>query len=240
VIAARAAARAGALALLLGAAAPAVAAPGVVSGTVRLVGSVPARPPLPVFKHHEVCGETVPDERLVVGPAGGVRYAVVTVEGVRDGKKPERDATLTLDNRECRFQPHVQVAEVGQWLEIVNSDPILHNADARMGNETLFNVAVTPGRRVRKPLARPGLVAITCDVRHTWMSAYIEVAAHPYHTVTDLYGAYEIRELPPGEYKLRVWHEVLGTATLPFTVKDGGTAVVDIEMTPPAKTEEAK
>ena len=61
--------------------------------------------------------------------------------------RTERDLTLVLDNRACRFDPHVQVAEVGQWLEIRNSDPILHNADARIGQETLFNVALPPARQ---------------------------------------------------------------------------------------------
>jgi hypothetical protein len=201
--------------------------PGVVAGAVRLEGPAPTRPALPVFKHREVCGEGVPDERLLVGPGGGVRNAVVTVEGVRGGLKPERDLTHVLDNRECRFVPHVQVAEVGQWLEIRNSDPVLHNADARIGKETLFNVGLWPDRRVRKPLARAGLVAITCDVRHTWMSAYVAVAEHPYHAVTDAYGAYEIRDVPPGRYTVKIWHEELGTIERAVDVETGATATFD-------------
>ena len=201
---------------------------GNVAGTIRLAGTAPTRPALEVFKNQEVCGKTVPDDRLVIGPDGGVRYAVVTIEGVRGGKKPERDLTLVLDNRGCRFDPHVQTAEVGQWLDLRNSDPVLHNADARLGQETLFNVALTPGRQVRKPLARAGLIAITCDVRHTWMSAFVAVADHPYHTVTDAYGAYEIRDLPPGTYTLRVWHETLGTREQPVTVTAGGTTAADV------------
>jgi len=201
---------------------------GTVAGTVRLAGAAPARPPLSVFKNREVCGDSVPDDRLVVGPDGGVRYAVVTLTGVRGGRKPERDATVVLDNRGCRFEPHVQTAEVGQWLELRNSDPVLHNADARLGQETLFNVALTPGRTLRKPLARPGMVAITCDVRHTWMSAFVDVADNPYHTVTDAYGAFELRDVPPGKYTLRVWHEELGTREQPVTVDGGGAATADV------------
>jgi hypothetical protein len=122
---------------VLGTAGAATAGVGSVSGTVTLAVPAPARAPLPVFKNHEVCGQNVPDDGLVVGPGGGVRYAVVSVEGVRGGKKPERDTTLVLDNEGCRFVPHVQVAEVGQWLELRNLDAVLHNADARLGAETL-------------------------------------------------------------------------------------------------------
>jgi hypothetical protein len=190
-----------------------------------------------VYKNKEVCGD-VPDDHLVVGPGGGVRYALVTVDGVRGGRKPERDATVVLDNRGCRFQPHGQVAEVGQWLLLRNSDPILHNADARIDQETIFNVALPPGREIRKPLARAGLVAITCDVRHTWMKAFVAVADNPYHTVTDAYGAYEIRDLPPGTYTVRVWHEELGTQERPVTIDAGGTATVDVAYAAPARHEE--
>ena len=211
------------------------AAVGAVSGKVQLAGTPPSRPPLPVYKNQEVCGAGVPDDRLVVGPGSGLRYAVVSIEGVHGGKKPERDLTLVLDNRGCRFVPHVQVAEVGLGLELRNSDPILHNADARIGAETLFNVALTPDRHLRKPLARAGLVALTCDVRHTWMSAFVVVAEHPYHTVTDAYGAFEIGDVPPGNYTLRVWHEQLGTRETPVTVDGGRTTVVD--MTYPAAPE---
>ncbi len=224
---------AGVLAAGRGQAAPA----GTVAGTVRLAGPAPVRPPLEVFKNAEVCGHGVPDDRLVVGPDGGLRYAVVTIEGVRGGKKPERDTSVTLNNLGCRFEPHVQMAEVGQWLELRNGDPILHNADARLGDETLFNVALTPARQVRKPLARAGLMAFTCDVRHTWMSAWIAVADHPYHTVTDAYGAYEIRDLPPGRYTARIWHEELGTLERPVVVEPGGTATLDVTYPAPGETE---
>ena len=203
------------------------AEPGVLSGVVRLAGTAPARPPLSVFKHGEVCGAGVTDDRLVVGRDGGVRYAVVTVEGVRGGVPPERDVTHVLDNLGCRFQPHVQVAEVGQWLEIRNSDPILHNADARLGTETLFNLGLPPGRRVRRPLGRVGRIAFSCDVRHTWMSAFVVVADHPYHSVTDAYGAYEIRDLPAGRYTVRVWHEELGALAEDVRIEAGGMAKAD-------------
>jgi hypothetical protein len=174
----------------------------------------------------------VPDDRLVVGPGGGLRYAVVTILGVRGGRKPERDTSVVLDNRGCRFEPHVQVAEVGQWLDLRNSDPILHNADARIGHETLFNVALPPARQVRKPLARAGFVNVTCDVRHTWMKAVIAVADHPYHTVTDAEGAYEIRDVPVGRYTVRVWHEELGGQERPVSIAPDATETLDVAFPP--------
>ncbi len=209
------------------------AADGTVTGTVRVDGPVAPRPKLPVFKHAEVCGEGVDDDRLVVGPGGGLRYAVVVLDGVPARSASEAADPVVLDNVGCRFVPHVQAAQAGQVLEMQNSDPILHNVDARQGKETLFNVALPPARRVRKTLSRPGLVAITCDVRHTWMSAFVVVVPHGYHAVTDAYGAWEIRGVPPGRYTLRVWHEELGTKEERVEVREGGVATVDVAYAAP-------
>jgi hypothetical protein len=216
--------------LLAGGGTPIQAATGgQVGGRVRLSTPPAAERSLPVVKHREVCGEKVTDDRLVVGRNGGLRYAVVAIEGVQGGAKPQPDITRTLDNRDCRFVPHVQVAEVGQWLEIRNSDPILHNADAWIGGEPIFNVGLPPGDVKRKQLAQSGLVGIKCDVGHTWMNAVVAVAEHPYHTVTDAYGDYEIRDVPPGRYTLRIWHEELGTIERPLTVEAGERATVDVD-----------
>jgi plastocyanin len=215
---------------------PALAAGGTgkIAGTVKFAGPVPMRSPLAPYEHEEVCGKGVPDERLVVGPRGGVRFAVVTVEGVKGGKAPERDATVTLDNHSCRFEPHVQTAEVGQWVELRNGDPLLHNADARIGADTVFNVGLPPGRQTRRPLARTGLMKVACDI-HKWMTAYIAVTDHPYHTVTDAYGAYEIRDLPAGTYTVRVWHEELGTLDHSTEVVADQTATADFSYSTPAE-----
>ena len=151
----------------------------------------------------------------------------MTVDGAKGGKPPEGDPGVVLDNHGCRFAPHVLVAEVGQSIEIHNSDPILHNAHAWVGKETLFNVNLAPDEMIRRPLTRPGMIYFTCDMRHTWMSAYVAVADHPFQSVTDAYGEYQIDELPPGTYNLRVWHEELGMREHPVTIEPGGVATVD-------------
>ncbi len=80
------------------------------------------------------------------------------------------------------------------------------------------------------PLAYPGVIHITCNVRHTWMNAYLVVTEHPYHAVTDLYGEYEIREVPPGIYKLKVWHEVLGVEEKEVQVEEGKEIGVNFSL----------
>jgi len=102
---------------------------GTIEGFVKVQGEPRDLPAPQVFKFKEVC-KSVPNDSVVVGLEGGVRYAVLTLEGVTKGKKVEREAVNELDNLGCRFVPHVQAASVGQWLVIKNSDPILHAAHA--------------------------------------------------------------------------------------------------------------
>jgi hypothetical protein len=204
---------------------------GSIVGVVRVAKPLPSPPPpLEVFKNKAVCGATVPNETLVIAADGALRYAVVALEGITRGRAPEPEAFTVIDNVDCRFVPHVASASVGQWLIFRNSDPILHNADGRLGRTTLFNVGLPKGREVRRPLVEPGLVEITCDVRHTWMKAYVFVAEHPYHAVTDIEGAYEIRDVPPGRHAVRVWHERLGEQHKEANVEGGKLTILDFEL----------
>jgi plastocyanin len=200
---------------------------GSLVGRVRVDDKPPVRARLPVVRSQEVCGASVVDDQLAIGSGGGVRWAVVAVEGAKGAGAPEGDPGVVLDNHGCRFAPHVLVARVGQSLELHNSDPVLHNAHAVLDHATLFNVNLAPDEMVRRPLTRPGTIAFTCDMRHTWMNAYVVVADHPFQTVTDAYGEYQIDDLPPGSYTVRLWHEELGAQEHPVTIEPGGVATVD-------------
>jgi hypothetical protein len=192
---------------------------GRIFGTVALAGEAPALKPLEVYKNREICGSELPNQSLVVGPKNGIRYAVVTVEDIASGKAVEVGEIHALDNVKCAFVPRVLAASVGHWIVIKNTDPILHTADARVGDRTLFNVALWPGRELRRPIAYPGLVYINCDA-HPWMKAFMLVTDHPYYAVTDIYGNYQIDDVPPGTYKVRVWHELLGRGLTGITEQE--------------------
>jgi plastocyanin len=207
-----------------------VANGGRIAGQVRVAGSPATLPPLQVFKNKKVCGETVTNDALVMGHDGALRYAVVNLEGVRRGLAPEAETVNVIDNRGCHFDPHVLTASVGQWLVFRNTDPVLHNARARLDGRTLFNIAIPTGREKRRPLVEPGLIQIDCDVLHTWMRAYVFVARDPYHAVSDLDGAYEIRDIPPGHYTVRVWHERLGEQRKEVEVAAGKVTTLDFEL----------
>ena len=82
------------------------------------------------------------------------------------------------------------------------------------------------------PLAKfaaPESVKITCDV-HAWMSAWIWVSPHPYIAVTGADGSYKIAGVPPGQYRLEVWHESLGKTARDVTVTAGKETRINMSL----------
>jgi hypothetical protein len=199
---------------------------GAIEGRVRVVGETPELPQQPVYTHVETCGQAVADERLVVGKDGALANAVVYLRDVPAGK-PIPKEPVTMDNVKCRFVPHVLAATVGQTLAIHNSDPFLHDAHAWLGAKSLFNRALVKGGTIREVLAEPGLVHINCNVRHTWMHAYLFVGQDPYHAVTGPDGRFRIDGIPPGTYTATMWHELVGSKDYQVSVAGGGTTTLD-------------
>jgi plastocyanin len=126
---------------------------------------------------------------------------------------------VTLDQKGCSYTPHVFGVRVGQAVEIVNSDPTLHNVHALASANREFNFPqAIQGMKQSKTFSAPEvMVHFKCDV-HNWMSAYVGVLAHPYFAVTDIGGTFELKNLPAGTYTIEAWHEKLGTQTQSVTI----------------------
>lgn len=204
---------------------------GTIQGKVVYHGPVKTRTVLPT-KDKNVCGGIRKEPLVVVGDGGAVQDSVVFLKDVAAGKPwPEATAARpVLDQEKCRFEPHVQVARRGR-IDIVNSDPVLHNTHGYYGKRTAFNVALPiQGGKVTKLLRSPGEVRIDCDA-HGWMLAWIYVVDNPYFAQTGEDGAFSITDVPPGEYTLAVWQETLGLAEMPVTVAADGTTEVPVELT---------
>jgi plastocyanin len=207
-----------AAALLL--AAPALA--GGIRGTARLAGQVPKAAPLQVNRDQSACGAALPDESVVAAD-GKLANVVVTVKGTPVRPAPR---TAILDQQQCRFVPHVQTLPPGSTLDIVNSDPVLHNVHGYLGRATSFNVALPiKKQRVARKLDRAGVVRLACDV-HGWMSAFVVVAEGP-SAVSGPDGAFAIPDVPPGTWTVTAWHEKLGEKSAQVTVPASGDASVD-------------
>lgn len=188
---------------------------GSISGSVRLAGEVPKNIWLDVSKDANFCGTRKASPRLRISKAHGVQDAIVWIENIAEGKQwTQVRSRLVLEQRGCEYSPHIVLLPFGSPLEIVNRDPVLHNVHTFIGAEagpTAFNIAQPlKGQRTvlnSTQFKKPGVYLATCDAGHPWMSAYIMVASHPYHALTDEHGNFQLENIPPGEYTLKMWHE---------------------------------
>jgi hypothetical protein len=123
---------------------------GVLKGTAVFSGVVPVMTIIP--KDRATCGEPFKEAQIAVGANQGVMNAVVYLEGIKGKSMPKQAKTPELDNKGCKFAPEVQVIPPGS-IEIINSDPVLHNTHGFYGKRTAFNVALpNQGQRITASL----------------------------------------------------------------------------------------
>jgi len=159
------------------------------------------------------------DEEVVIGPAGELANVIVFVKEVA-GSYPTPTTPAVLDQKGCHYIPHVSAVQVGQPIEIKNSDATLHNVHAMPEVNSQFNEGqpvqgMTSTKKFDKAEMKP--FRIKCDV-HGWMKSYMAVLPHPYHAVSQMNGTFSIANLPPGSYTLVAWHEKYGQQEQQVTV----------------------
>ncbi|MCA9552612.1 MAG: c-type cytochrome [Myxococcales bacterium] len=207
-----------------------VAAEGVVVGKITYPDAPEAARELPVRTNKAVCGKRpIYAEDLLVARDGSLANVVVSVDAPAPaGLAPQGGH---LEQEGCVFKPHVQSATQGAVLDIGNSDPVIHNVHALLGDRTVFNLAMPiPGLRVKRGLSEAGLISIRCDSGHDWMSAWVAVFPHPFHATTSTSGEFRIAGLPAGRHRLRAWHERLGTREVEVEVKPGEVTRVSVSF----------
>jgi hypothetical protein len=206
------------------AAAPAanVADAATITGVVKFEGAAPKMPTIQMsadpycLSQHASAPAT--DEEVVVGPGGELANVIVWVKNAPAG--PATTTPAVLDQKGCQYHPHVQVLEVGQPLEIKNDDATLHNVHALPNSNAQFNEGQpVQGMVSTHKFDKPELVPfrVKCDV-HGWMKSFMAVLPHPYHSVSQMNGAFSIANLPPGTYTLIAWHEKYGQQEQQVTV----------------------
>jgi hypothetical protein len=184
---------------------------GTITGTVKWTGPVPKIPKLPITKNADVCdpdSHKIRDlERLEIASDGGVANSVVYLKDITRGKEMDLpDARQHLDQKNCRYNPHIMLVPQNGNIQIKSSDPVLHTV--HMTGAASNNVPF-PLQNQFIPIAlrQKGVVNLKCNAGHVWMNAEIFVVKHPYYAVTDEHGIFRLTDVPPGEYEIEAWHE---------------------------------
>jgi plastocyanin len=177
--------------------------------------------------------EPLMSEDVVVNKNSTLRNVIVYVKdglGNKTFSPPEQKAVF--DQKGCRYMPHVLAVQVGQEVEIKNSDPTLHNVHSVSKENAQFNIAQPKqGMTMTRKFDKPETFKVKCEV-HPWMAAYIGVFSNPYFAVTGDDGSFALKSLPPGEYTIEAWHERYGTRTTRVKVDRSGVVTANFSFGP--------
>ncbi len=213
-----------------------VADGGSVTGKVLFKGAAVSKKML-ITKNNDVCGDGEREIVEVAVKGGALENAIVVIDGIEKGKAwAAAGKKPMLNQKGCRFLPPMMAVPKGGDLDILNSDPVLHNIHSYevvgTTRRTLFNFGQpNQGQTLTKPVSvrRGEWVKIECDA-HDFMHAWMFAAPSPYVAVTKDDGSFSIGEVPPGKYKVRALHPVLGAREGQVTVTAKGKAEITLEI----------
>jgi len=168
-------------------------------------------------------------EDFLIGEDGALQGVIVYIKkGAETVKVPVPDEPVVLDQRNCRYIPHVAVLQVGQTLIVKSSDNTNHNVHGAPGANKEFNIPMSKPGQLSKSLTKTEVAKrIYCDV-HGWMESWLAVLPHSFHAITGELGTFTIEEIPEGTCLLAAWHEELGELTFEVTVKAGEVVTQEI------------
>ncbi|HWN86292.1 MAG TPA: hypothetical protein VNN99_14105 [Vicinamibacterales bacterium] len=167
-----------------------------------------------------------------LAPPTEVENVVVYLKDAPAGTVSPRRATIR--QRGETFLPRVVAVPLGSTVDFPNDDPIFHNVFS-LSRARTFNLGRFPrgeSRAVR--FDKTGIVKVFCDI-HSHMAATVIVFSHPWFTVPDADGGFELDNLPAGSQQVTAWHERLGETTLRIRTEPGRTASVEFVLPVPAQ-----
>ncbi len=205
---------------------------GAASGTVKFNG----KPPAPVkidMTMDPACGMSAGGDNNMSEQFAvhGGDLANVFVY-VKDGPKAAFSVpavvgpAVVMDQKGCRYTPHVIALMKGQSVEFRNSDITMHNIHTMptaVGSESIDISQSPKGAPQTKQFNQAEtMIPVRCN-NHPWMNAFINVSETPFFAVTGEDGTFSLKGLPEGDYTLAAVHEKLGEQTMKVSVKALGT-----------------
>lgn len=157
----------------------------------------------------------------------GIRDAVIYY--VPDGGAPAvLPGSFEISTQNKRLEPDVLAVTVGSEVVFPNRDDILHNVFS-VSSAAMFDLGlISAGQSASQLFSRPGHVLVHCNVHHA-MRADILVLDTPFFAQPDLFGNFQIEDLPSGSGKLHLWHPQ--TAERVWTISVPAAGALDFQLT---------
>jgi plastocyanin len=217
---------------------------GSIKFTAKLKGTAPARAPIDMSDADCAAAhasDPALDESVVPGSGGTLQNVMVWIDSGLDAKYVFKapSTPVVIDQNGCMYKPHVITMMTKQSIEVKNSDGVQHNIHATPKLNTEFNFSQAPKTSMTLTTGSQNKCftkvevpfRVKCEI-HGWMGATVGVFKHPYHGVTGADGTVSMKDVPPGTYTLKVWHEKYAKTPVEVqvTVKEKGEATASIEL----------
>jgi plastocyanin len=201
---------------------------GVIRGKVTFTGRAPEMKTIDNVPCHDGAAKQLTDETVVVNENGTLRNVLVYLKGA-PAVDVSNASPVVLDQKDCRYVPHVIGVLVGQKLVFLSSDPTLHNVHYNPDRNAAANFGFTSAGSERTVTfdVTGDFIRVKCDV-HPWMTGYVGVFENSWFATTGDSGAFELKAIPDGSYKLVAWHELYGSKEQDVTISD--EKPMDVEM----------
>ena len=158
---------------------------------------------------------------MIVKSARDSSNAIVYIDRIPGKRFPAPSMPIVLDQVNLTFVPHVLPVVAGSTVAFPNSDEIRHNVFSP--GPPRFDLGTYPQHTTKYHLFdKPGVWTLLCNV-HAEMSAYVVVTETPYFARTDKDGKFVLKNVPPGQYTVKVWHEKAKPASVPVAVAETAT-----------------
>ena len=172
-------------------------------------------------KYKKACGVTIINESMLINK-GKIKNVVISLHGKNLKTKTGEHK---LDQKKCRYEPHVITMPVDSELKIHTSDPVNHNIHTYSFENDPMNIMFIPDQEEYiQEMEEAEIIKVECDL-HSWMTAWIIVTPNGYSDVSSSDGTFSISNIPPGKYELTAWHETLGSQSKSVTINDKETNV---------------
>ena len=158
--------------------------------------------------------------------------AVVYLESVdaalwKDRKRAGGQPKITMKDK--RFEPRILPVLAGRSVSFPNLDPVHHNVFSLTSNNKFDLGLYKDGKSKDHAFAAPGVVRMFCNI-HPSMSAYVLVMQNPWWASVAADGTWRLADIPPGTYRLKVWHERGGESAREITITAGQRVQADFEL----------
>lgn len=206
---------------------------GSVTGTVKLDGTPPRMREINMAATPNCARQhsgPVMTQDVVLGDGSALQNVVVFLKGNFSAYSfPKATQPQEIDQKGCMYVPHVLALQIGEPLNVVNSDPTTHNIHPMPKYNREWNESEPPGATpIRKVFTHQEVaMPVKCNV-HPWMKAYIAVLDSPYFQVTGKDGSFDLKNVPPGTYTLVAWQEYYGTTQQTITISPKQEQKVDL------------